>query len=137
MRALFGRSRPKRLVTTRVVNIHVERPDDLFEVCRPGPLGNPHSMVPGTTETRGVVIEKYGRHLDENPRLVRLARSLRGRPLGCFCHPRPCHGDVVGFVAEGITDPITAGRWVGRHGFRLADYAAGKPLPPGNVVDIS
>jgi hypothetical protein len=26
--------------------------------------------------------------------------ELKGKRLGCFCHPQPCHGDVLAELAE-------------------------------------
>lgn len=30
--------------------------------------------------------------------------SLRGKRLGCFCKPRPCHGDVIAEYLNGVCD---------------------------------
>jgi predicted nucleic acid-binding Zn ribbon protein len=51
--------------------------------------------------TREEVIEKYERCLlNERPDLVARLPELRGKVLGCWCAPEPCHGDVLIRLAE-------------------------------------
>jgi hypothetical protein len=44
-------------------------------------------------------LERYERYIHRRlacePTLVNELRSLRGKRLGCWCHPAPCHGDVL------------------------------------------
>jgi len=37
----------------------------------------------------------------EPPLLELIRKQLRGRRLGCFCVPQPCHGLILAHVAEG------------------------------------
>lgn len=39
-------------------------------------------------------------YLDNNPDAVGRLLALRGRRLGCWCKPDPCHGDVLARVIE-------------------------------------
>lgn len=32
--------------------------------------------------------------------ILRRVHTLRGKTLGCFCKPKPCHGDVLAWLAE-------------------------------------
>ena len=41
------------------------------------------------------VLAKYEAHVRSRPDLVALLPSLRGKRLGCWCKPGPCHGDVL------------------------------------------
>jgi hypothetical protein len=42
--------------------------------------------------------------LRDRPELIeRARRELKGKRLGCYCAPKPCHGDVLARVAEGGT----------------------------------
>lgn len=69
-------------------------------VGRPTRWGNP--FKPGPDGTRKVVIEKYRAWLMARPALVaRAKRELRGKILGCWCHPSPCHASVLLEVANG------------------------------------
>ena len=48
------------------------------------------------------VIEQYRKYLRSRPDLIRRARILlKGRTLGCWCSPEPCHADVLAEIAEG------------------------------------
>ncbi len=82
---------------TRVVHCKRNR----FEVYigRPGKWGNP--FVIGRDGTREHVIASYERWLKDQPRLMAALPELRGKVLGCWCAPLPCHGDVLARLAEG------------------------------------
>jgi hypothetical protein len=74
-----------------VVNIRVE-PYDVY-IGRPSVFGNPF---------RGpAAIRLFRAHLRSRPDLLAQATSLQGKRLGCWCKPKPCHGDVWARVAEG------------------------------------
>lgn len=68
---------------------------DYVYIGRPSKWGNP--FIIGQDGTREQVIQKYkdwittgaGKHL-----LSRL-NELKGKQLGCYCKPLPCHGDVL------------------------------------------
>ena len=80
-----------------VVNKYKE-PYDVY-IGRGSVLGNPFPINDNIGDTREVVIEKFRQYLlqsvkDGNITLEYLA-SLDGKVLGCFCKPKPCHGDVI------------------------------------------
>ncbi len=55
----------------------------------------------GRDGTRQEVIAKYERYLlEERPDLLCRLPELRGRVLGCWCAPAPCHGDVLLGLAD-------------------------------------
>lgn len=53
----------------------------------------------GKDGTREEVIEKYrnyiGKRLENEPELKEELKKMKGKNLGCWCHPEPCHGDVL------------------------------------------
>lgn len=53
----------------------------------------------GKDGTREEVIRKYEediiKKLEEDVLLRRELVMLKGKNLGCWCHPEPCHGDVL------------------------------------------
>lgn len=63
--------------------------------------GNPYRI--GPDGDRAEVIRKYAEMLhDRRPDLADAARTeLKGKYLGCYCAPLPCHGDVLVAIAEG------------------------------------
>lgn len=56
--------------------------------------GNPFEM-PGDGD-RDTVIANYAAHyLPHKPSLLAKVQTLRGKALGCWCAPEPCHADVL------------------------------------------
>jgi hypothetical protein len=83
---------------TKVVNRHFQEYDKY--IGRGSKWGNPFSHQDGTkalykVATREEAIEKYDKWLDTQPELLAALEELRGQRLGCYCAPRPCHGDVL------------------------------------------
>lgn len=76
---------------TRVVNKRQE-PYDVY-IGRPGKWGNP--FVIGKDGTREEVIAKYRDYVLAQGHLLYSLEELRGKRLGCWCAPLPCHGDVL------------------------------------------
>lgn len=62
-------------------------------IGRPGPWGNPFAI--GEHGDRGECIAKFRNYLETNTSLKTDLDSLRGKVLGCFCHPESCHGEVL------------------------------------------
>ncbi|MFB9909689.1 DUF4326 domain-containing protein [Allokutzneria oryzae] len=106
-------------MATTVVNLkgHLNDPDfaDVVYVGRPmhrggwklagSPLANP--FRPGRDGTREEVMARYREWLLERPELLALLPGLRGRRLGCWCVPLPCHAQVLAELAdrgEGLSD---------------------------------
>lgn len=56
-------------------------------------------------ETRENVIKKYEEYitekLEKDPNLKCELMKLKGKTLGCWCHPEACHGDVLVKLIEG------------------------------------
>jgi hypothetical protein len=81
----------------RVVHCQ-QAPHDIY-VGRPSKWGNPYRV--GRDGTRAEVVAKYEAFLRANPELLEAARrELRGKVLGCWCVPLPCHGDVLARIAD-------------------------------------
>ncbi|GHV40817.1 hypothetical protein FACS1894179_07980 [Bacteroidia bacterium] len=62
-----------------------------------GYFGNPFRLRYG--DDRGATIERYRKYfhdrLETDPEFKRRIHELKGKILGCFCKPYPCHGDVI------------------------------------------
>lgn len=78
---------------TRVVNVRGGNEDWDVYVGRPSKWGNP--FKPGRDGTREEVIQMYRKWLLLNPTLYVALRELKGKDLGCWCAPKPCHADVL------------------------------------------
>jgi hypothetical protein len=99
-------------MSTTVVNLkgHRDDPDfaDVVYVGRPmhrggwrlpgSPLASP--FRPGPDGSRKDVLAKYRQYLLSRPDLIALLPGLRGRRLGCWCVPEPCHAQVIAELAD-------------------------------------
>lgn len=73
---------------TRVVHLKKEEYDLLG--ARPSPLGNLY--VIGRHGTRGEVIALHRKRLlTQSPHLLQLLKGFKGKRIGCYCDPLPCH----------------------------------------------
>ena len=78
-------------------DVYVGRPNP--RVAGGGPWGNPFKL--DRDGDRATVIARYRAWLLGQPALVARARAeLRGKVLGCWCAPLPCHGDVLAEIAN-------------------------------------
>ena len=82
--------------TATVVNLRFEDCD--IRICRPSKWGNPFRI--GIDGTREEVIGKYREWLKSQPKLMNQIDELKGKKLGCWCHPDSCHGDVLVEIAN-------------------------------------
>ena len=81
---------------TKVVHCKKE-PYDIY-IGRPSKWGNPFTI--GKDGTREEVILKYIDWLEQQPQLLAQISELKGKTLGCWCHPKPCHGDILAEIAN-------------------------------------
>jgi hypothetical protein len=73
-------------------------------IDRTGPFGNPFKI--GVDGDRVQVIEKYRKWFYEkiltDTDFRDKIHDLKGKVLGCYCYPLPCHGMVIIEYLEGI-----------------------------------
>lgn len=82
----------------KVVHVNKE-PYDVY-IGRPSKWGNPYSHKPGTlaqfkVNTVKEAIEAYEKYLLANSKLMESLHELKGKTIGCWCKPGPCHGDII------------------------------------------
>jgi len=85
---------------TKVVNIRYEEYDVYIVRTgrgQDGYFGNPFILSAG--EPRGSSLDKYRvyfyERLKTDAEFRRRIYELKGKTLGCFCKPYPCHGDII------------------------------------------
>lgn len=78
-------------------DVYIGRPMPRFGLTA-SKWANPFKV--GGDGTREQVIAKYRRRLSSRPDLMAALPELRGKVLGCWCAPQPCHGDVLAALAE-------------------------------------
>jgi hypothetical protein len=84
---------------TRVVNLHQEKHDVYIGRAgrrHDGYFGNPYRVPPHSRDEaialyRAYFLQRIERDTEFRERVL----ALRGMRLGCFCKPKPCHGDVI------------------------------------------
>jgi Domain of unknown function (DUF4326) len=59
--------------------------------------GNPYPIT--AVRDRAEALREYSRRLPLKPELLADLPQLRGMILGCWCHPRHCHGDYLAALA--------------------------------------
>jgi len=85
--------------------VHCKRDNFDIYIGRPSKWGNPFSI--GKDGTRQEVIDKYEKWIINQPTLMKSLHELQGKILGCWCHPQPCHGDVLIKLTErNVNDTI-------------------------------
>lgn len=85
--------------------VHFRRTAHDVYIGRPSKWGNPFSHQAGTLAkyrvlSRQQAIEAYETWIQTQPDLMRALPELKGKVLGCWCAPLPCHGDVLARLAE-------------------------------------
>src|SRR5690554_2738296 len=83
---------------TTVINKHYSNRYDVY-IGRGSKWGNP--FIIGKHGSREEVIELYRQYVLGNPELRNSIPELKGKVLGCFCKPAPCHGDILAKLANG------------------------------------
>lgn len=96
---------------TRVVNIKLDEEFDVY-IGRAGHghdgyFGNPIRLQEG--ESRGATIQRFKAYflerIEKDTEFRQRVMGLKGLRLGCFCHPKPCHGDVYVEWLDGPEEP--------------------------------
>lgn len=72
-----------------------------------GYFGNPFRLLPGMI--RGATLDRYrsyfyGRLRTDTEFRQRIIHALKGKRLGCFCKPYPCHGDIIKEYLDTLDD---------------------------------
>lgn len=81
-----------------LINMHHETcHSNAVRIDRRTRWGNP--FIIGRDGSRAEVIEMYRKHIFRQVRTGLLSledlASLHGQDLACWCHPDPCHGEVL------------------------------------------
>lgn len=91
--------------------VHCKREKYNVYIGRPSKWGNPYShKKEGCTafylvESRDEAVELYRKWITEGEgkRLLLDLHELKGKTLGCWCHPQRCHGEVLIELVEKYT----------------------------------
>lgn len=85
------------MLETKVVNIRRDQFD--VKIDRTSVFGNPYKIDLQRGMDRDYVIHLYKVYfldrIAKDRKFKEMVVSLRGKRLGCWCSPLPCHGDVI------------------------------------------
>lgn len=76
---------------TKVINIKNYDGDYIY-IGRGSRWGNPFTVA---KYGRKRCIELYEQYFRQNELLMKDVMKLDGETLGCYCKPKPCHGDII------------------------------------------
>ena len=88
------------LVNLRKVNVQewVKNPQNIYigrktEFLEASKWANPFAI--SYTNNRESVVSKFEQYIRNNCELLKDIQELKGKNLGCWCHPKRCHGTVL------------------------------------------
>lgn len=80
---------------TTVVNINLNMEFDVY-IGRGSMFGNKHRITAACTREKSIAkYEVWFYRRLRDPKFKRAVLNLQGKRLGCFCWPKPCHGNVI------------------------------------------
>ena len=93
-------------MSSRVVHCKKEKYN--IYVGRPSKWGNPFSHKKGTlakylVSSRDEAVSKHREWITkgEGVYLLKDIKELKGKVLGCWCSPKPCHAEILAELSEG------------------------------------
>lgn len=103
----FYEGLPNQHISTQVVHCKKSAYDTY--IGRPSKWGNPFSHKEGTVAefrvgSRAEAIQKYEEWILTQPHLMSDLIELKGKTLGCWCSPKPCHGHTLAKLVERYVD---------------------------------
>jgi hypothetical protein len=89
----------------KTIVVHCKKSAYDVYIGRPSKWGNPFSHKHGTqaqfvVPTVQEAIKRYEEWVPQQPELMASLIELKGKVLGCWCKPGPCHGDVLAKLAN-------------------------------------
>jgi hypothetical protein len=69
---------------------------------------NPFKVIGKTPQARQNALVQYEAYVRAAPALMASLPELRGKRLGCFCSPSPCHADVLIKLLRELDPPPVA-----------------------------
>lgn len=73
-------------------NVYIGRPVKAYPHVKGSKWGNPYPLYQYSLEES---LRLYKLHVQNSPHLMAALPELKGKSLGCWCTPSPCHGEVL------------------------------------------
>ena len=97
---LDEREKKRNIINLNTVNVQewVKDPQNVYigrkhRLLPASIWGNPYKMREGYS--RDEVVKLFEKYFLENDELREMVRELKGKTLGCWCSPKPCHGEIL------------------------------------------
>lgn len=95
----------KRLMemSLQIINMHFVdfNKNKHIRIDRKSKWGNPYPLANKDDEDqRAEVLWKYTLYLLRNHKLLKSIPSLKGKTLACWCFPKKCHGQILGYLVD-------------------------------------
>ena len=92
--------------------VHCRKEESDVYIGRPSKWGNPFTHLEDVADREGMwlvgtvkeAVEEYRKWIMEQPELLKDLHELKGKKLGCWCKPGPCHGDVLAELADNLAE---------------------------------
>lgn len=85
--------------------VHCKKDQFDIYIGRPSKWGNPFSHENNTlakfkVASREEAIAKYAQWIIKQENLLKDLTELKDKILGCWCYPKPCHGEVLIYLID-------------------------------------
>ena len=92
--------------------VHCRKDEYDTYIGRPSKWGNPYTHLEDVADGENSwlvgsvqeAISEYRKWIMEQPELLADLHELKGKRLGCWCKPGPCHGDVLAELADNLPE---------------------------------
>lgn len=107
-RESHDRKAAERAGKTTVVNLRRD-PFDVY-IGRAGKgqdgyFGNPFKLEEHGLKALDLYREHFEHRISTDEEFRRRVLELKGKALGCFCKPGPCHGDIIAEFVNFVNEP--------------------------------
>ncbi len=94
--------------------VHCQREDYDIYIGRPSFWENPYTHIKSrktlakyVVKNRQEALQKYREYVLTSPEMIKKLTELKGKKLGCWCYPQPCHGEVLIQLMRELSDKKT------------------------------
>ena len=87
-----------QIVNIKRVSFNTNDPNDVYigRGRNNGLFGNPFTVkIHGRDKCIELYREYFYNRIETDYQFRKAVLSLKGKRLGCYCKPKPCHGDII------------------------------------------
>jgi len=93
-------------VKNRNCDVYIGRANKTYDENKPSLFCNPFRLQDGFSREQAIEFFRayFYYRLEHDEKFRKAVQKLKGKTLGCWCHPKACHGDVIVEYLEGLED---------------------------------